>query len=414
MPSIPSSPNVEPPSSASSNQYYASNGTSSSRRSSRTSQTSIPYFPTTPRHSLGKRDSASLSIASDGLYGELGEGEDMDNLADELADAWDENGEEEPGSSFLDGLREGSAEPLSLHDEICSGNNVGSPEFHSVRSPTTPLRKPVVDDPLGSPTRSAGNIRRSTSLQHREDESRCMGSNYADDSDLEEAKVISPALARQMTNIEALARQCLNDDSVSEAGGVVLRTTLALQDLGPQSSIENGVTRMTTAYTSIAMHRTQKTREIYSVAHSLLLDRYPNLAEEDIGGLIAELDILLEYLQLPSGPSPLQSLHSLIAGTADLAHSLRSLTDMIQESKQAASAASRRLKNAKDVVMELQQEEEAREEGIRYLEEGDWDRRIRDREAECLCGDVVAGFETTFDAWRYRLFGTLSTEGTPA
>ena len=355
-----------------------------------------------------------MSVAGDGLYGELGECEDMDNLADELADAWDENGEEEPGSSFLDGLREGSAEPLSLQDEICSGNNVGSPESHSVRSPTTPLRKPVMDDSLCSPTRSAGNIRKSTSRQHREGKSRCNGSDYADDSDLEEAKVISPALARQMTNIEALARQCLNDDSVSEAGGVVLRTTVALQDLGPQSSIENGVTRMTTAYTSVASHRTQKTREIYSVAHSLLLDRYPNLAEEEIGGLIAELDMLLEYLRLPFGPSPLQSLHSLIAGTADLAHSLRSLTDMIQESKQAASAASRRLKNAKDIVMELQQEEEAREEGIRYLEKGDWDRRIRDREARCLCGDVVAGFETTFDAWRYRLFGTLSTEGTPA
>lgn len=334
----------------------------------------------------------------------------MDNLADELADAWDENGEEEPGSSFLDGLREGSIEPVSLHDEICSGNNV---EFHSVRSPTTPVRKPGVDDSC-SPTRSAGNIRKSTSRQHREDESRCNGLNYTDDSDVEEAEVISPALARQMTNIEALARQCLNDDSVSEAGGVVLRTTVALQDLGPQSSIENGVTRMTTAYMSVASHRTQKTREIYSLAHSLLLDRYPNLAEVEIDGLIAELDMLLDHLQLPSGPSPLQSLQSLIAGTADLAHSLRSLTDMIQESKQAASAASRRLRNAKDVVMELQQEEEAREEGIRYLEKGDWDRRLRDREARCLCADVVAGFETTFDAWRYRLFGTLSTEGTPA
>lgn len=338
----------------------------------------------------------------------------MENLADELAGAWDENGEEEPGSSFLDGLREGSAEPLPLHDEMCNGNNVGSPEFQSARSPTTPSRKTFVDDSLYSPTRSAGNTRKSTSKQHRVGESRCNDSDYGNHSAQGEAEVILPALARQMTNIEALARQGLNDDSVSEAGGVVSRTTVALQDLGPQSSIENGVTRMTSAYTSVANHRTQKTREIHSIAHSLLMDRYPNLTEEEFGGLMGELDVLLDYLQLPSEPSPLQSLHTLIASTADLAHSLRSLTDIIQESKQAASAASRRLKNVKDFVMELQQEEEAREEGIRYLEKGDWDRRIREREAQCLCGDVVAGFETTLDAWRYRLFGTLSTEVTPA
>ncbi len=338
----------------------------------------------------------------------------MENLADELADAWDENGDEEPGSSFLDGLREGSAEPLSLHDEICDGNKVGSPVSRSARSPMTPSRKPVVDDSLHSPTWSAGNIRKRTSKQLRRDGSRDNGADYGHDSDLEEAEVISPALARQMVNIEALARQALDDDSVSEAGGVVSRTTVALQDLGPQSSIENGVARMTSAYTSVASHRTQKTREIYLLAHSLLLDRYPNLAEEEIDGLIAELDLLLEYLQLPSRSSPLQSLHTLIASTTDLAHSLRSLTDIIQESKQAASAASRRLKNVKDFVEELQQEEEAREEGIRYLEKGDWDRRLREREAQCLCGEVVAGFETTVDAWRYRLFGTLCTEMTPA
>ncbi len=338
----------------------------------------------------------------------------MENLADELADAWDENGEEELGSSFLDGLREGSAEPLPLHDEMCNGNNVGSSEFQSARSPTSPLRKPVVDESLYSPTRSAGNIGKSTSKKHIVDESRCNNSDYRDDSDPGDAENFSPALARQMTNIEALARQGLNDDSVSEAGGVVLRTTIALQDLGPQSSIENGVARMTTTYTSAASHRTQKTKEIYSLAHSLLLDRYANLAEEDIGELIAKLDMLLEHLQLPSGPSPLQSLHTLIASTADVAHSLRSLTDMIQESRQAATAASRRLKSVKEFVMALQREEEAREEGVRYLEKGDWDRRIREREAQCLCGDVVAGFETTLDAWRYRLFGTLSTELTSA
>jgi hypothetical protein len=407
MPSIPSSPvtpsrtrarrpsNLDFSSSASSNPYHASIGTSSSRRSSRTSQASVPFSPMTPHQQIDKRQSASLSIASDGIYDALTEGENMGNLADELADAWDEDGPEEPGSSFLEGLREGSVDPSALRDD---------------RSPTTPSRKPVLDDPMYSPTRSAGNVKRNISRGHKRGQSRYEDSDHGEPSDVEDVNGWPPGLAREMANIEALARPGLNGDPVSEAGGVVSRTMAGLKDLGPQASIENGATRIITAYTSVANHRTQKTREICLLAQSLLQDIYPTLPDEEIDSLISELELLIQYAQLPPGPSALQSLQMLVANTSDLAHSLRSLSDTIQEARQAASAASRRLKNARDFVMELQQADEAREEGIRYLEKGGWDGRIRQREAHRLCGDVVAGFETTCDAWRYRLFGTLSTE----
>jgi hypothetical protein len=338
----------------------------------------------------------------------------MENLADELADAWDEDGGDGPGSSFLEGLREGSLEPSLLHDEMCDGGNFDHGGSHNVRSPTTPSRRPVLDEALHSPTRLAGNVKKDTSQRHQRGESRYVGSDRGAVFDREEAEGIPPALAQQMGNIEALARRGLDDDTVSEAGGVIPRTTTALKDLGAQASIENGATRIITAYTSVGSHRTHKIREVFSLAHSLLLDRYPTLSEEGIDSLICELDLLIQYLQLPSGPNPLHSLQSLVAGTTDLAHSLRSLSDILQESRQAASAASRRLKNVRDFVMELQHEEEAREEGIRYLEMGDWDRRIRQREARSMCGDVVAGFETTCNVWRDHLFGTISAEATPA
>jgi hypothetical protein len=349
----------------------------------------------TPHQQLDKRQSAALSVASDGLYDALPEGENVGNLADELAGAWDEDGAEEPGSSFLEGLREGSVDPSSLHDD---------------RSPTTPSRKQVFDDPIYSPTRSAGNVKRNTYRRHKRGESRHDDSDHCKGFDGEDVDGISLGLAREMANIEAFARQGLNGDSVSEAGGVISRTMAGLKDLGPQASIENGATRLLTAYTSVASHRTQNTRQIFLLAQSLLLDIYPTLSDEEIDNLISELELLIQYAQLPPGPSALQSLQTLVANTSDLTHCLRSLSDTIQESRQAASAASRRLKNARDFVMELQQEEQVREESIGYLEKGGWDRRIRQREAQRLCGDVVAGFETTCDAWRYRLFGTLSTE----
>jgi hypothetical protein len=368
----------------------------------------------TPRRRLDRRKSGSLSVASVGSFDALGGGEGMENLADELADAWDEDAGDGAGSSFLEGLREGSLEPSLLPDEMCNGGDFDHGGAYSVRSPPTPSRRPVLDEALYSPTRLAGNVKRDTSKRHKRGESQYDGSDRGAVFDREEAEGILPALAQQMGNIEALASRGLGDDTVSEAGGVIPRTTTALKDLGAQASIENGATRIITAYTSIASHRTHEIREVFSLAHSLLLDRYPTLSEEEIDSLTYELDLLIRYLQLPSGPSPLQSLQSLVANTTDLAHSLRSLSDILQESRQAASAASRRLKNARDFVMELQYEEEAREEGIRYLEKGDWDRRIRQREAQRVCGDVVAGFETTCNVWRDRLFGTISAEATPA
>lgn len=314
---------------------------------------------------LDRRKSASLSIASDGLRAVFIDGENMENLAYELADVWDEDAGDEAGSSFLEGLREGSADPVSLQEDSFA-------EVHTIRSPTTPSRRPGLDDSFNSPTMSAGNIRRNISNAHKQHNSRCKSEDYGNVSDVEEeVDGISPALAREMAHIEALANRSLDGDSVSEAGGVISRTISGLKDLGGQSNIENGATRMITAYGTMTSHRTHKTREIFSLAHSLLLDRYLGLSEDEIEDLISELDLLIQLLRLPSGPSPpLQSLQTLIANTSDLANSLRSLSDNIQESRQAASTVSRRLKSVQDFVQEYQQEEAAREEGVWYLERG--------------------------------------------
>lgn len=329
----------------------------------------------------------------------------MENLADELADAWDEDGAAEPGSSFLEGLREGSVDALSLHDEMVNGSIYDQSGIHGT-SPTSPLQKPIVDAWLTSPTRSAGNVGRDASRRHTRGESGYSESDYRKASGVEGAEWMSQAMAREMAKVEALARG-LHDDSVSEAGGVVSRTVTALRDLGAQSSIEQGVTRVMTAYTSIVSHRMHKGRELLSTTQCLLRDRYAtSIGEEEIDEVISELDVLVGTLQLPTGSSPLQSLQGLVASTTDLTHSLRLLSDLVQECRQAASAASRRLKTVRDFVMELRQEEELREEGIEYVEKGEWDRRIREREAQSVCKDVVAGFETTCNVWRVRLFGS--------
>lgn len=113
----------------------------------------------------------------------------------------------------------------------------------------------------------------------------------------------------------------------------------------------------------------------------------------------------------PSTPSqatalnPLVSLQALISQTADITHSLRSLSDTLYESRQLTATASRRLRSARELVADLRREEEGREEGSRWIERGQWDRRLKDREAGKVCGDVVSGFEAVCGEWREKLFG---------
>lgn len=111
-----------------------------------------------------------------------------------------------------------------------------------------------------------------------------------------------------------------------------------------------------------------------------------------------------------SALNPLVSLQALISQTADITFSLRGLNDTLYEARQLTATASRRLRFARELVADLRQEEESREEGSRWLERGEWDRRLKDREAGRECGDVVSGFEAVCGEWREKLFGHGAAE----
>ena len=72
-------------------------------------------------------------------------------------------------------------------------------------------------------------------------------------------------------------------------------------------------------------------------------------------------------------------------------------------SRQKALEASRKLRSSKEQLAEWKKDTEIREMGVRYIEEGDWDRRLREREVGGECEEVVRGFEEEFGRWRERL-----------
>ncbi|PLB45083.1 hypothetical protein P170DRAFT_416002 [Aspergillus steynii IBT 23096] len=374
-------------------------------------RSSAPNSPGLPRQHHAQSINGFQRMSGDfGGAADMGGG--LGNLADELADAWEE---EEGGYGYASGqemehVPGASQRPdrSDTEDEYHMANRTPSSGYSSERGSLHPPRPK---------TRNGAN-------RHRRHESHYDGSDYGNESDLEEAD-ISPSLESQMAEIESLARRGIENNG-SENDHVIQRAVEALRDLGGQSGIENNAMRLITAHSSITSHLTHQTRTLQTLTHPLLFSPFPILSSDAIDALIPLIDDdLLPNLPYPfpdpsrsrpdtpsqtSTLDPLVSLQTLVSQTSDITLSLRGLSDTLYESRQLTSTASRRLRSARELVAELRREEEGREEGTRWIERGDWDRRLKDREAGRECGDVVSGFEAICGEWRERLFGAAGAE----
>lgn len=192
---------------------------------SRTNSRILGLSPVTPsRATVGSStnsiDPTSLEVfASNGLLttplnNTLGKG----NLADELADAWDEDGEED-GSEFDLSFQH----QQELNPSRDSGVDVSTPQFgtsgHSIILPA-----------LGR--------------GHRRLSSGYDGSEYGDNSILE-VDSIPAGLQAQMDLVESLVRRGIENNG-TDGDGIVIRVIEELKDLGGQSKIESGTTRYST------------------------------------------------------------------------------------------------------------------------------------------------------------------------
>jgi len=394
MPSSPQTPtrprksstasiNLSFTSPSSQNNGYHSKRGSISRRSSQYSITS-PLTPR-PQSSYERSDYGSSNGFGNGVEPESSNG--LGNLADELAEAFEED--EEVGA--------GGELPEVQYDGGGDGQNGDSSQEFNELTPelSHPSRKRSLS-PLKRPTRSG---------HHRQQNFQYDGSDYGDESDLEGADGISPALESRMAAIEHLA--CRGTEANGgDLDDVAKRVIEYLKDLSSQSNIENGTSRLITTHTALASHISSQTRMISTLAHPLMspLSAPPN--PEDIEELLTLLERLIHDLPTPTS-QPLSSLHSLHASTAELTSILTYLSDTLHMTRQTTSLASRRLRSATEMVIEMRREAEAREEAIRWVEKGNWENRLAGRECARMCGDVVRGFEEVCSSWRARLAGGL-------
>lgn len=231
MPSSPRTPNRRRKSSnlepAFSPINIQPNGYSSTRvsYSRRTSANSIQSgFTTRPLSSHSRNGDFG---SSNGFGPVVNGGDGLGNLADELAEAWDEEGEEDAESrslvAQLDGhMANGHTTPLLL----------ASPASVSNHLPSSPL--PFQDLGSLSPTKPT------TRSKHRRKTSQYDGSDYG--SDPEEIDGISPSFEARVAAIEHLARRGTEANG-SDADTVIARVAERLGDLGSQGGVENGASR---------------------------------------------------------------------------------------------------------------------------------------------------------------------------
>ncbi|EQK97708.1 hypothetical protein G6O67_003935 [Ophiocordyceps sinensis] len=337
-------------------------------------------------NNLNHQDALDLSTLTSGG---AGAGEAMGNLADELADAFSESGEEE-----ADGYQDGD---LALTD---------SPTPHTQRVVNEATRDSGVDvngEPMGEGVRAADSDLNIPALQkrgHQRKGSEYDGSEYGSESDLDSAGM-SPTLVAKIDAIESLARRG-TENYGGTADDVFKRVTDGLRDLGSQSTVEGSASRLITAHSALTTHLAHQTRQLHSLTFPLLSPIASPPDAEAIESLLPLLLSLSDDMPRPS-TSAYNSLTALHSITSELIQTLSYLSDTLHMSRQTTATASRRLKSARELVAEMRREEELREEGERWLTRGNWGERLQKRECAGVCGDVIGGFEDVCNGWRQRL-----------
>jgi len=321
----------------------------------------------------------------DNLAEELGE-----SLADELG-GWDEEDDEE--DTFAD---DSAAQHGILEQERDSGIDVAS------SPPPTQPKKTDTAASNGS-LLSADTAHTKRSRHHQRTASDYDGSEYGSESDLEVTSLVSASLEARLAAVEAMARRG-TEDTGSAHDTAVARLTAGLRDLGGQTGVEQGAARLTTACGAVATHLAHQSRVVAQLSGALLGPLAPPPDPVAVDDLLPVLEAAVAAVaQVAPSNRPVFDLHGLANMTADLAQSMAYLSDTLHVNRQTTTVAARRLRAVKEVLAEWKREDKDREEGVMWLERGNWDHRLRERECARECRNVVEGFEKVCGGWRERL-----------
>lgn len=215
-----------------SSSYSPQNNGSSDRRPYHSRTSSLYSIPSASTLRPSSHDERGGFGITNGLGSSSDPGNGLGNLADELAEAWDEEGDADDGSSEIHSAERGQIwnGNMGTSETLQHGHkkeDTGFPTSPSSAEPSTIFISPQ---------------KPSTWLKHRRQNSQYDGSEYGDDSDFEDTTNISASLEARMAAVESLVRRGTESNG-SDADMIVQRVAESLKDLRSQSSLEQSATR---------------------------------------------------------------------------------------------------------------------------------------------------------------------------
>ncbi|KAK2073673.1 hypothetical protein P8C59_007935 [Phyllachora maydis] len=249
-----------------------------------------------------------ISVFSSGGFGAGGGGHaggGLGNLADELADAGLSDGEDEDYDNAS-----GPADiSLDYPNGVAQQGKEGARDSGvDVESPTgTGRGERAKNKNLILPSVNGSGYHRAASEYD--------GSEYGSESDLESTNM-PPSLVARIDAVESLARRG-TEHTGSATDGAFKRVTEGLRDLGSQSGVEGGASRLITAHSALTTHLSHQTRQLHNLSFPLFSPLVPPPDPETIDGLLPMLTSLSESIPRPttSAFSSLTALHTI---TSDL------------------------------------------------------------------------------------------------
>ncbi|KAI9866401.1 MAG: hypothetical protein M1813_001523 [Trichoglossum hirsutum] len=330
----------------------------------------------------------------------------LGSLADELAGAWDD---EEEYDGELDEGEHGDA----MDDE--TGKSVGDESGDRDSENTRDSGIELTSSPALAPEKQLQPISPNGQVRakHRRRDSQYDGSDFGDGYDPEIVVGVSPGLEARMALVDSLARRG-TESYDGETSDIVERIVGSLKELGGQAGVEGGATRLINAHTALSTNLAHQTRILHSLTFPILSPLSLPPDPDILADLLPMLTAAIEFIPQPTA-SALASLSMLSTLTTDLIATLNHLSDSLHMSRQTTTMAARRLRSARELVMEMRRDNETAEESMRWIERGSWQERLGQRECEGVCRDVVGGFEEVCNGWRERLLaGTETAVGTAA
>ncbi|MCJ1358387.1 MAG: hypothetical protein MMC33_008387 [Icmadophila ericetorum] len=356
------------------------------------------YSPSTPRPNSSHSQESGFGNGF-GASGASGSG--LGNLADELAEVWDEDAAVNEGEGQLDQNGEEEVQQLGAVQ-------LNRKSFFQ--------RRMVAGREIGS----SSLLKKVPKSKRRRKLPGFYGLDNGDDSDDEDFDTTA-SLEAQISTIERLA----NPNEILEGGDDICKRVMELlRDITSQIGIENCATRyarsprgkwqqelnILTSYHSLAQAQTtfnNLLNDEFQLLHRLIQSLLSPISQDSIDSTtmtLLNLDFQTLLHSLPDlTPHPLIQIHAFHTSTQDLLSTLSSFSDTLHMTRQTSTQASRRLRVAKETVENLKAEMEKAEEGIVWVERGRWQEKIERREAATACGEICGGFEEVCEGWRRKL-----------